>query len=68
MISPPFSCQNLHRTRKWTLGRHNRTLCTRTREKGAVTPQKTVPDMSVGIQESLVEVWVGIGLLQGWGH
>ena len=37
----PQSCQNLHRTRKWTLGGHNRALCTRTREEGTVTPQET---------------------------
>ena len=45
----------------------NRTLCTRTREKGAVTPQETVPDLPVGVQESPVEARVGSGLLQGWG-
>ena len=45
----------------------NRTLCTRTREKGAVTPQETVPDLPVGVQESLAEAWVRGGLLQGWG-
>ena len=41
---------------------------TRTQEKGAVTPQETDPDLSVSVQESLAEVWVGWGLLQGWGH
>ena len=42
--------------------------CTRTQEKGAVTLQETDPDLPVSVQESLVEVWVGGGLLQGWGH
>ena len=46
----------------------NRTLCTRTQEKGAVTPQETEPDLPVSVQESPVEAWVGDGLLQGWGH
>ena len=46
----------------------NRTLCTRTQEKGAVTPQETDPDLPVSVRESLVEAWVGGGLLQGWGH
>ena len=34
----------------------------------AVTPQETVPDLPVGVWESPAEVWVGGGLLQGWGH
>ena len=46
----------------------NRTLCTRTQEKGAVTPQETDPDLPMSIQESQAEAWVGGGLLQGWGH
>ena len=41
---------------------------TRTQEKGAVIPQETDPDLAVGVQESLAEVWVGSGLLQGCGH
>ena len=40
----------------------------RTQEKEAVTPQETGPDLVVSVQESLVEAWVGSGLLQGWGH
>ena len=36
-------------------------------EKGAVTPQETDPDLCMGVQEFLAEVWVGRGLLQGWG-
>ena len=37
-------------------------------EKGAVTQQETDPDLPVSIQESPLEMWVGSGLLQGWGH
>ena len=40
----------------------------RTQEKGAVTPEETDSDFPVIVQESLVEAWVGGGLLQGWGH
>ena len=46
----------------------NRTLYAPGPKKGAVTPQETDPDLSVSVQESLEEVWVGGGLLQGWGH
>ena len=54
---------------KQTLGGHKQNLvCTRTQEKGAVTPQETDPDLSVSVQESLAEVWVDGGLLQGRGH
>ena len=54
---------------KQTLGGHRQTLmCTRTQEKGAVTPQETDPDLPMSVQESPAEVWVGDGLLQGWGH
>ena len=41
-------------------------VCTRTQEKGAVTPQETDPDLPMSIQESQAEAWVGGGLLQGW--
>ena len=41
---------------------------TRTEEKGAVTPQETEPDLPVRVQESLAEVRVGGGLLQGQRH
>ena len=47
---------------------HTKLVCTRTQEKGAVTPQETDPDLPVSVQESLVEAWVGGGLLQGWEH
>ena len=33
-----------------------------------VTPQETVLDLPVVVQESLVKTWVGVGMLQGWGH
>ena len=54
---------------KQTLGGHKENLvCTRTQEKGAVTPQEADPDLLVSVQESLAEAWVGGGLLQGWEH
>ena len=54
---------------KQTLGEHKQNLvCTRTQEKGAVTPKETDPDLSVHVQESLAEAWVEGGLLQGQGH
>ena len=40
-------------------------VCTRTQEKGAVTPKETDPDFPVSVQDSLVENWVSGGLLQG---
>ena len=43
-------------------------VCTRTQEKGAVTPQETDPDLPGSVQESTVEVWVDRDLLQGQGH
>ena len=54
---------------KQILGEHKQNLvCTSTQEKGAVTPQETDPDLPMSVQESLVEVWVSSGLLQGQGH
>ena len=45
-LTPPQSHQNLHRTGKQTLGGHKQKLvCTRTQEKGAMTPQETEPDL-----------------------
>ena len=38
-------------------------MCTRTQEKGAVTPKETDPDLPVSVQESLAESWVSGGLL-----
>ena len=43
-------------------------VCTRTQEKGAVTPKEADPDMPVSVQESPAEAWVSSGLLQGQGH
>ena len=33
-----------------------------------MTPQETDPDLLMSVQESLAEVWVSGGLLQGWEH
>ena len=53
---------------KQILGGHKENLvCTRTQEKGAVTPQETDPDLPVRVQESPAEAWVSGGLPQGWG-
>ena len=43
-------------------------MCTRTQEKGAVTPEKTEPDLPVIVQKSLAEMWVDSGLTQCQGH
>ena len=52
-ITPPQSCQNLHRTGKQTLGGKKQNLvCTRTQKKGAMTSQKTDPDLPESVQES----------------
>ena len=54
---------------KQTLGGHKQDLvCTRTQEKGAMTPQNTDPDLPKSIQVSPAEAWVGRGLLQGCKH
>ena len=51
-----------------SLGGHKQNfVCTRTQKKGAVTPQETDSVLPVNVQESLVEAWVGGGLLQGQG-
>ena len=48
---------------KQALGRHKQNLvCTRTQEKGAVTPLETDPDMPMSVQESLEEAKVSSGL------
>ena len=46
----------------------NRTLCTRTQEKGGVTQKETDPDLPRNVKESPVEATVGGGMLQGWGQ
>ena len=54
---------------KQTLGgRKHNCMCTRTQNKGAVTPQETEADLPVSVQEALVEAWVNSGLPQGQGH
>ena len=48
--------QNLHRTGETVSEEHKQNLvCTRTQEKGAVTPQETDTDLPVSIQESPAE-------------
>ena len=49
-------------------GNKQNIACTRTQEKGAVTPQKADPDLPERVQESPAEAWVGGGLLQGLEH
>ena len=50
-------------------GTHTKKLvCTRTQEKGAVTPQETDQDLAESVQESLAEAWVDTGLLHGQKH
>ena len=54
---------------KQTLEGHKQNLvCTRTQEKGAVTPEETESDLPVSVQESPVEAWVDSGLLGDQGH
>ena len=55
-INPTQSHQNLHRTGETDSWRHKQNfVCTRTQDKGAVTPQETDPDLPMSVQESLVE-------------
>ena len=68
-VNPTIELPEL--TQEWEIdsGRAQRNLvCTRTQEKGAVTPQETDPDLPMSVQESLAETWIGGGLRQGWGH
>ena len=47
----------------------NKTLCAPgPKEKGAVIPQETDPDLPVRVQESVAEAWIGGGLLWGGGN
>ena len=56
------------RSEKTDSWRHKQNVvCTRTQEKGVVTPQETEPDLPVSVQESLAEAWVDSGLLCGQG-
>ena len=52
---------------KFLEGTKKNLVHTRTQEKGAVTPQKTNPDLPVSVQESSTKPWVGGGLLQDQG-
>ena len=65
--NPTTEPQNLLGLRNRLLAGTNRTLCTRTQEKGAVTPQETDPDLPINVQESLVEAWVGGGCYRAGG-
>ena len=47
--------------------RAQQNLVSQDAEKGAATPQETVPDLPVGVQESPAEAWVGGDLMQGRG-
>ena len=68
-FTPPQTTRPYTGLGKQTLGAHRQNLvCTRTQEKGAVTPQVTDPDLPGSVQESKVEVWVDRDLLQGQGH
>ena len=67
-INPTIELPELKQEWKQTLGGHKQNLvCTKTQEKGAVTPQETDPDLPMSVQASLEEAWVSSGLLQGWG-
>ena len=68
---PPPPIELLELTQDWEnrlLEGTNRTLCTRTQEKGAVALQGTDPDLPASVKGSPVEVWVGASLPQGWEH
>ena len=65
-VTPQCAARTYTRLGKQTLGGHNQNLVpTRTQKKGAVTPQEIDSDLPVRVQESLLELWVGSGLLQG---
>ena len=53
---------------KQTLGGHKQSLVhISSQEKGTVSSQETEPDLPASVQESLAEMWVDSGLLQGRG-
>ena len=58
----PHTCQ------RCSEGSNKNLVCTRTQEKGAVTPQEIDSDLPVSVQKSPVEAWVSGGRLQCWGH
>ena len=43
-------------------------VCTRTQEKGEMTPQETDPSFPMRVHESPAKAWVSSGLLQCWGR
>ena len=49
-------------------GKQQNLLCTKTQEKGEMTPQETELDLPVIVLESLVEAWVDRGLPWGQGY
>ena len=65
-INPTIELPEL--TQNWEIDSWRGTNRTRTQKKGAVTPQKTDPDLPRSVQDSPVEVWVGGGLLQDGRH
>ena len=64
-LTPPQSCQNLHRTGKQTFWRAQQVLVHQ--DPGERNSDPT-GDLPVGVWESLVKVWVTGGRLQGRGH
>ena len=55
--------------RKESLEGHKQNLvCTRTQEKGTVTPKETESYLPVSVQESPMEAWINSGLSRGQGH
>ena len=66
-LTPPQSSQNLHSTGEIDSWRTQTEPCVH-QEKGAETLQEADPGLPMSVQESLMETWVGGGLLQGWGH
>ena len=49
-------------------GQKQNLVCIKSQEKGAVSSPETEPNLPMSVQESLAEVWVDSGLLQGQGH
>ena len=54
-IEPPELTQDWETDSWQTKGCKQNLVCTRTQEKGAVTPQETEPDLPVSVQESPAE-------------
>ena len=69
LFTPTQSTRTYTRLGKQILGGHKQNLVgIRTQEKGEMTLQETDPDLGVSVQESLAEVCVSGGMLQGRGH